>query len=313
MAKQIFSNNASATLAVSLIIADTTVQVQSGYGTLFPSPTNGDWFLATLEDNGGNSEIVKCTARSGDLLTVVRAQESTSAQAFTNTVTRVELRNTKGTLERFLQRSGDTLAGNLNLGGYTVDSGALGSGITGVPALAYSVGMIMLWSGSAGSIPTGWKLCNGANSTPDLRGRFIVGAGGTYNPGDTGGAATASITTSSEGAHDHSGATGSVTLTEAEMPAHNHRIYGWQGSGSGSADQNKQLGVSGVGLAASYSPGTSTLGYVDTNGSGAEYTENTGGGGAHSHTVSSVAAHSHTATVDTLPPYYALCYIMYTG
>jgi hypothetical protein len=51
-------------------------------------------------------------------------------------------------------------------------------------------GVIMMWSGSIATVPTGWYLCNGENGTPDLRGRFIVGAGGAYNPADTGGYAT---------------------------------------------------------------------------------------------------------------------------
>ena len=38
-------------------------------------------------------------------------------------------------------------------------------------------GLILLWSGSQASIPSGWALCDGTNSTPDLRGRFVIGAG----------------------------------------------------------------------------------------------------------------------------------------
>lgn len=48
-------------------------------------------------------------------------------------------------------------------------------------------GVIAEWYGSLGSIPSGWVLCDGANGTPDLRNNFIVGAGDTFNPGDTGG------------------------------------------------------------------------------------------------------------------------------
>lgn len=65
------------------------------------------------------------------------------------------------------------------------------------------VGGIIMWSGSVASIPTGWALCNGQNGTPDLRDRFIVGAGSTYSPNDVGGVA-------------------SVTLTVEQMPAHTH-------------------------------------------------------------------------------------------
>jgi hypothetical protein len=49
-------------------------------------------------------------------------------------------------------------------------------------------GIIAIWSGSVASIPTGWLLCDGTNGTPDLRDRFVPGAGGSLSPGATGGA-----------------------------------------------------------------------------------------------------------------------------
>jgi microcystin-dependent protein len=48
-------------------------------------------------------------------------------------------------------------------------------------------GIVVMWSGSVESIPAGWALCDGADGRPDLRDRFIIGAGSTYAPGDTGG------------------------------------------------------------------------------------------------------------------------------
>ena len=51
-------------------------------------------------------------------------------------------------------------------------------------------GGIALWSGSIASIPTDWALCDGTNGTPDLRNKFVVGAGDSYNPADAGGSAT---------------------------------------------------------------------------------------------------------------------------
>jgi len=48
-------------------------------------------------------------------------------------------------------------------------------------------GMIVIWSGAIVDIPAGYKLCDGNNGTPDLRNKFVVGAGTTYNPGDNGG------------------------------------------------------------------------------------------------------------------------------
>jgi len=62
---------------------------------------------------------------------------------------------------------------------------------------------IVLWSGAVGSIPTGWQLCDGTNGTPDLRDRFVVGAGGNYVVDSTGGAATHSHTINSESTHTH--------------------------------------------------------------------------------------------------------------
>ena len=80
-------------------------------------------------------------------------------------------------------------------------SGASLTGIVAVPS-----GCILIWSGAANAIPTGFVLCNGSNSTPDLRGKFVVGyhdGNGDYDVGDTGGAE-------------------SVTLTVNQIPSHKH-------------------------------------------------------------------------------------------
>ena len=80
-------------------------------------------------------------------------------------------------------------------------SGANLTGIVAVPS-----GCILIWSGAANAIPSGFVLCNGSNSTPDLRGKFVVGyhdGNGDYDVGDTGGDET-------------------VTLTTAQIPSHKH-------------------------------------------------------------------------------------------
>lgn len=61
-------------------------------------------------------------------------------------------------------------------------------------------GFIGMWSGSANTIPTGWALCDGANGTPNLTDRFVLGAGKAYQPGATGGAATATPSVTAENA-----------------------------------------------------------------------------------------------------------------
>lgn len=93
---QLFTNNAFGSLAGSVNGAATTFVLASGNGAKFPAPTGGDYFLATLiglDGNGAESvwEIVKCTARSTDQLTVVRAQEGTTATTW-NAGTRIEIR-----------------------------------------------------------------------------------------------------------------------------------------------------------------------------------------------------------------------------
>jgi len=76
-------------------------------------------------------------------------------------------------------------------------------------------GLIMMWHGSVASIPSGYYLCNGSNSTPDLRGQFIIGAGGTYAVDATGGETT-------------------HTLSVSEIPSHSHlvRLNGYTTSGT---------------------------------------------------------------------------------
>ena len=89
----ILKNNAFGFLQSAISNSDTSLVLQSGYGANFPSLGAGDYFYTTISPTSGASEIVKCTARSGDSLTVVRAQEGTSALAF-SAGSRIELRVT---------------------------------------------------------------------------------------------------------------------------------------------------------------------------------------------------------------------------
>jgi hypothetical protein len=90
------ANNANATLAASITSSSTSITVTSGQGARFPTLSAGDYFYATLIDVSNNLEIVKVTARSTDVLTVTRAQESTTARAY-STGDRIELRLTAQT------------------------------------------------------------------------------------------------------------------------------------------------------------------------------------------------------------------------
>ena len=84
MAAVLFANNATTTLASTLSDSATSCDVASGTGALFPSPTSGQYFVMTFTDaaTGLINEIVKVTARTGDTMTIVRAQEGTVAVAW---------------------------------------------------------------------------------------------------------------------------------------------------------------------------------------------------------------------------------------
>lgn len=88
-----FANSAYATLASGINSSATSITLTTGQGARFPTLSGGDFFYATLIDTSNNLEIIKCTARSTDVLTVVRGQESTTARAY-STGDRIELRVT---------------------------------------------------------------------------------------------------------------------------------------------------------------------------------------------------------------------------
>ena len=141
-------------------------------------------------------------------------------------------------------------------------------------------GIIVMWSGSQSNIPSGWVLCDGNNGTPDLRNRFIVGAGSTYDVNSTGGEAT-------------------HTLSVAEMPSHSHKL----------TPSNAYTQIRWALDPGGSDPGGSPffLGKANDGGTrdGIYKAPLVNNGGSISNTGSS-QPHNN------LPPYYALCYIMKT-
>jgi microcystin-dependent protein len=167
-------------------------------------------------------------------------------------------------------------------------------------------GVILMWSGNSANIPSGWALCDGTNVvgfgiTPDLRNRFIVGATGTYSPGETGGA-TSAATNSAGG---HTPVVNDATLTEAQIPLHGHRLFAWNTNSSDGALDGFAITGFNISVAGELAAGGAL---ITANGQGTRIIEQTGGGLPHGHTAVTVPNHSHT--VNSIPPYYALCYIV---
>jgi hypothetical protein len=120
----VWANNASTTIASAITNSQTTITLSAGTGAEFPTPSAGQIAIATLEDTSGDIEIVYITGMTGDVATVQRAQEGTTALAFASG-SRFEQRPTAGTMQAFLQKNGgDTMTGTTNMTGVL----ALGSG-----------------------------------------------------------------------------------------------------------------------------------------------------------------------------------------
>ena len=97
-----YANNATSTLATGISSGAVSLTVASGHGARFPTLTASDWFPVTVQKADGSLELMRCTARSGDVLTVTRAQEGTTALAFL-TGDKVELRLSSAALDEFVQ------------------------------------------------------------------------------------------------------------------------------------------------------------------------------------------------------------------
>lgn len=116
---RLFTDSASGTLLADIAVDATTFFLGAGEGVLFPAPSNypDEWALLTIENDLGQKELVRLTARAGDELTVIRGQEGSQALAYV-AGSRVELRVTASALNSYLQKGeGDLL--DLQAGGHT--------------------------------------------------------------------------------------------------------------------------------------------------------------------------------------------------
>ncbi|MCI5124043.1 MAG: tail fiber protein [Candidatus Electrothrix sp. AR5] len=150
----------------------------------------------------------------------------------------------------------------------------------------FPAGGIIMWSGEIGSIPEGWALCDGTNGTPDLRDRFVTGAGGNYNPSQQGGNSNHNHTIGISAETTNTGAAG-AHAHHMDFPIHKESCRG--DCVDGAKDGDKDVG--------SDSHGHNIVGDTES-------------GGNHTHPVS---AHNHSGNIsssDSLPPFFALAFIM---
>ena len=164
-------------------------------------------------------------------------------------------------------------------GGTDGDDGIKGQkGDTGSTTFAVPSGGIIIWSGAANAIPSGWYLCDGNNGTPNLSGKFVVGyhaSNGDYDVNDTGGAE-------------------SITLSESQIPSHYHYAFR-----SGNAGQLRN----GSNLNSSNYPGSGT-------GAGNLYETYNITARNEIPNVGRTSNAGSTSPHENRPPFYALCYIM---
>jgi microcystin-dependent protein len=156
-------------------------------------------------------------------------------------------------------------------------------------------GLIAMWSGAIAAIPSGWYLCDGTNGTPNLRDRFIVGAGSTYAVGATGGAASVTLDATQMPAHSHT-----ITATATSAGDHTHAVYD-------PGHAHSYTTVAGVGTIA----GGLGVSLTGASTSAALTGISLGSAGTHTHTISASASTTGGGLAhENRPPYYALAYIM---
>ena len=266
----------NSTNKLTISSTDTNTDTNTTYSISAVNGDNSDEEKIRLSDSNGTTDDVVLEAGSG--LSIARSGDKIT---FTNTdtgsganenfyLTALSFNTSNGILSATVNGASNP---TVDLDGRYVLTST--GGTSGIPS-----GGIIIWSGAANAVPTGWYLCDGSNGTPDLRGRFVVGyhsGNNDYDVNDIGGAE-------------------SVTLQSSEMPSHFH--YSFRSGNHGQLQNGSNLNAnnypgSGSGRANLYE------GYnINSSGSVANVgkTSNTPSGSTSAH--------------ENRPPYYALCYIM---
>lgn len=239
MPSVLFSNNASGALASSITTSATTITLTTGAGAQFPAITGSNYFYATLTDSSNNLEVVKVTARASDVLTVVRAQEGTTARAYA-AADKLELRVTAAVMNALPQLAADqTFSGANTFSGTNTFSGSTSlaspslTGTPTAPTASYGTNTTQIATSAfvqaalQALYPVGSIYSSTVSTNPGTlfgfgtwvayaAGRVLIGTdGSTYAAGATGGSADAIVVS-----HTH---TASTAITD---PGHSHSYQG---------------------------------------------------------------------------------------
>lgn len=175
-------------------------------------------------------------------------------------------------------------------------------------------GLISMWYGLLTNIPDGWTLCDGQNGTPDLRDRFIVGAGNEYEIGDIGGEKEVTLTEEQIPNHRH----GSGTLSASSAGSHSHSSGTLSTNSTGSHTHTYYMRPTSSfvkvssGDGANVRPNSNTS--TDTSSAGSHshsISGSTSSSGSHSHSISGYTSYIGSGRAhENRPPYFALAFIM---
>jgi hypothetical protein len=276
-ANRLLGNNTGATANVGAVQVNTNM-LENGVVTTAKINDNAVT-AAKIQTIGANTVLGNNTGATNNVGAVqvatgmIADSAVTTAKINNSAVTTAKINDNAVTVAKIQTIGANRLLGNntgavANVGAVQVNTNMLD---TTVLQRLIPPGGIIMWSGTIANIPAGWALCNGLNGTPDLRDRFIVGAGNTYAVGATGGANTVTLTVAQMPSHNHA-------ITD---PGHTHNVISYAGISSGSVRINSATICCGSGPTTS----SSTTGITINN---------RGSDQAH----------------ENRPPYYALAYIM---
>ena len=272
-----FTNNASTQLTQTLLATDTVLYVGTNGASIFPKlDTTDDYFLLTLFDINKNREVVKCTARTDDSCTVVRAQEGTTARTF-QAGTLVELRLTADSVTKVAEDASVTKPHA------STDPAAYGQATAQVYSHVKLTDNFELGTQAInGIICTPYALQQAVNRLTSVADTFLITSSTTYIVPETG---TYTVTCVGGGGTGGKGRPGFITYDDTKWPSGENgpsRNGGAGGAGGGAGQTKTSIlmltkGTSIQVIVGSGNSGTTSFGsYVTALGGGAGSSTNVG-------------------------------------